>query len=611
MSKTSQWQSQPYLDALRPAPGYTVTGAILTSYSADLASIVAALLALVARDNDDGSGGKAELAEAIEQLRGKVRILIQRGRLARPKRIPPIAGILDQFIHEIDFDEREHSWHPKVGLVQLTNGGPAPEWRLWLGSRNLTAALNRDFGLLLTSTSDPKAKAATVPGTGDLSGRLAAYAGLDVFRPAKIRTAIDAMRWIQPDRVVVERVTLTTGNGTDKGPLPPDDVDEVIAVSPFLDGRIVKIIGAWGGPRTRRSLLSTQLALTKLSKQVSKPLAGFKDNLFVLDTPTPESVEAVMSVPADAASSEEDEDEQVPVGLHAKIFAVRKARRLRLWVGSANATNRAWSGTNVEVIAEIAASASVQEGLNELLQNARGVSAAVLETLDMPQEDTLAERLDEARKAFVASWKGKLLRDGNVFTVRCEIAPHPLDTGVKLEAGLATGTLIEWPRGTASLPLGEYASGFHTQLLQFRLSIDGINCTWLQCVEVTPPFDRDRDHHAIAYHLGMSAFLAWIAALMAGEPGLGDPGDLWDESSRSAGAQEQSGLWVGNFLTLDAMLACWARDGALFRNVARRIDTYLRPVIAQARTMPFEDRQRLEAFHAVWATVSKELLKEH
>ena len=119
MSETSQWRSQPYLDALHPAPGCAVTGAILTSYSADLASIVAALLALVGRDNEDGSGGKADLVEAVELLRGKVRILIQRGRLARPKRIPPIAGILDQFIHEIDFDEREHSWHPKVSLVAL------------------------------------------------------------------------------------------------------------------------------------------------------------------------------------------------------------------------------------------------------------------------------------------------------------------------------------------------------------------------------------------------------------------------------------------------------------------------------------------------------------
>jgi hypothetical protein len=146
MTENAAWPSQAYLDALRPDAGSAVTAAILTSYSADLPSTVAALLALAGRDNDEGSGDKADLAEAVEELRGKVRILIQCGRLARPKRMPPIAAVLDQFIREINLDERQHSWHPKLALVRFANG----DWRLWLGSRNLSAAINRDFSVLLT-----------------------------------------------------------------------------------------------------------------------------------------------------------------------------------------------------------------------------------------------------------------------------------------------------------------------------------------------------------------------------------------------------------------------------------------------------------------------------
>src|SRR5437879_3394844 len=102
MKEARDWPNRAYLDALRPEPGAEVRGAILTSYSADIASIVAALLALAGRDNDAGSGRGEDLAEAIELLRGKVRILIQQGRLARPKRVPIIAGILDQFVREIN-----------------------------------------------------------------------------------------------------------------------------------------------------------------------------------------------------------------------------------------------------------------------------------------------------------------------------------------------------------------------------------------------------------------------------------------------------------------------------------------------------------------------------
>jgi hypothetical protein len=308
MSDAAPWPSQAYLDALRPEPGYELKGAILTSYSADLASIVAALLALAGRHQDDGSGRKTDLAEAVEQLGGKVKILIQRGGLARPKRIPAIAGILDQFIRQIDFDERKQSWHPKIALVQFANGDGQSDWRLWLGSRNLTASTNHDFGLLLTSASDPKAaNAALLPGASELAGRLAADAGLDVFRPKKLRAIIKDIRWTQPDNMAVERITLTSGKGTDHGPRPDNDIDEVIAVSPFLDGTIVKAIGAWGGPRTKRRLLSTQLALSKIAHQASKPLSGFKDNLFVLDTPTPEEVEPATTSP-DQDAEQEDED---------------------------------------------------------------------------------------------------------------------------------------------------------------------------------------------------------------------------------------------------------------------------------------------------------------
>ena len=610
MSEPSAWPSQAYLDALRPSAGTAVKSAILTSYSADLQSIVAALLALAGRDNDAGSGNKTDLAEAVEQLRGKVRILIQRGRLARPKRVPPIAAILDQFIREVDFDEREHSWHPKVALVCLANGEASPVWRMWLGSRNLTTAINRDFGVLLTSTADQKsANAAPVPGLSELADRLAAHAGLQGLSPARTRTALAGVRWLQPAPFTVERVTLTGGKGNDKAlPMQPD-ADEVIVISPFLDGGIVRTIGAWGGPRTTRLLLSTPMELAKLALQTQKPLAGFNDHLFVLEAPAPDAIEAEPRALRDEESSEDGEDEQLIFGLHAKILAVRKARKMRLWVGSANATQRAWNGDNVEIIAELSASVAARKGLDELFTQARPISFAQLEAMKVPPEGGTEDRLEEARKAVVAGWRGKLTREGNGFSVHANAPPHPFDEAITLEVGLATGTLVAWPRGQEKLALGEYTAGFHTQLLQFRLILGDIECSWLQCVDITPPFDEDRDRHVIAHHLGMSAFLAWIAALLAGEP-KGDGGDPWD-APRLPGKGTYNNLLAGNLLTLDAMLACWARDRALFGRVAERINSYLGPVMAHAASVSDEDLQRLKVFRSVWNIVSNELLKEH
>jgi hypothetical protein len=108
------WPALSFLEGLRPGPDENVELALLASYSADLGSIGAALLALAGKDNEAGRGSPSDFADAVERLRGKVRIIIQRGRLAKMRRTPRIAAVLDQFVREVDFDEAAHSWHPKA-----------------------------------------------------------------------------------------------------------------------------------------------------------------------------------------------------------------------------------------------------------------------------------------------------------------------------------------------------------------------------------------------------------------------------------------------------------------------------------------------------------------
>jgi hypothetical protein len=143
------WPALSFLEGLRPGPDENVELALLASYSADLGSIGATLLALADKDTEAGRGSPSDFADAIERLRGKVRIVIQRGRLAKMRRTPRIAAVLDQFVREVDFDEASRSWHPKAALVRTLSVDGEIGWRLWIGSRNLTECVNRDIGLLL------------------------------------------------------------------------------------------------------------------------------------------------------------------------------------------------------------------------------------------------------------------------------------------------------------------------------------------------------------------------------------------------------------------------------------------------------------------------------
>lgn len=110
------WQRHSYLDVLRPDAGWRVDYAVLATYSADLIALVAALLALAGIEEDEDSATKVDFANAYEVMRGRLRILVQRGRLASPQRHAPVLSILDRFVREVGSDEARGSWHPKIAL---------------------------------------------------------------------------------------------------------------------------------------------------------------------------------------------------------------------------------------------------------------------------------------------------------------------------------------------------------------------------------------------------------------------------------------------------------------------------------------------------------------
>jgi hypothetical protein len=609
MTEPIRWPSLAYLDALRPDAEWSVKSAMLASYSADLVSIGAALLALAGLDNEAGKGSKTALAEAIERLRGKVRIVVQRGRVARPQKISSIAGVLDQFIFEVAFDERERSWHPKAALVQFEHPKAGVQWRLWLGSRNLTVTENRDIGLLLVSAGADSRGAMPISGVGQLAERLATHAQLGGTKPSRLRMELDLCQWMQPAKMRVEKIELTASNAPHDLPSPSEKLDEVFVVSPFLDGSIVGRTGRWGDAKTKRYLLSTLPELAKIARQVAKPLTGFEHVSFL----EPSSAE-----PTDPSIGADDGDtrttngelEYVRPGLHAKIIAVRKSKELRLWIGSANATQRAWGGKNVEVIAEIVAESSVGDALRELINQQKIVSPESLAEMDIQEVDSAAERLESARKRMVAEWKGEIKRSGNVFVLRCTEPPHPEDVDIELEAGLATGGRVGWPRGEKTLPLGSVPSGLQTELVQLQLGLGAAHCTWLQRVPVTPAFDAGRDHAAFAKYLGTNQFLDWIAALLNGETEFEQSDASWDQAEPSV--KDGATTWLDPVsLSLESMLACWSRDSNAFGRVDARLKSYLDPIIAQAEAESPQDLERLREFQAVWRTVGSTLLKGH
>ena len=179
-----------------------------------------------------------------------------------------------------------------------------------------------------------------------------------------------------------------------------------MAVSPFIDKNFLARLAPQATKPMRRVLLTTMREI----ERIGPSLAAF-DVLLALDAPDypigdPEpDPQSAASVPDSAVA--EDEEEEVGRGLHAKLLFMRSGQKRRLWLGSANATMRAWTGRNAEVTAELLVTEPVEKGLRAFLGSARLVDAPSIEhSPDAAAQEE--EALERARAQVAARWAVQL-----------------------------------------------------------------------------------------------------------------------------------------------------------------------------------------------------------
>ena len=138
------------------------------------------------------------------------------------------------------------------------------------------------------------------------------------------------------------KVSLIGPGRTPATPGPETGAEIIFVVSPFLDVATVRQTSQWGGPKARRTLVSTIPEIQRLWQEDRNVFAGFEN---LCQQPIPElpaecavNAEEENSVAVEVAESEE----APPQGLHAKLVLATKGKRRQLWIGSANATARGW-----------------------------------------------------------------------------------------------------------------------------------------------------------------------------------------------------------------------------------------------------------------------------
>ncbi len=500
-------------------------------------------------------------------------------------------------------NETEGSWHPKAGLIRMTaEDGKGVQWRLWLGSRNLTQDTSWDVGLVLVGHQGPVGR--LIPGVPELGRELVARADLKDVRKNYVFKQLQSVRWEMPTGCTVEDVRLLLESER-AIPEAPSGIRKLMVVSPFLDGSMVNYFGHWGNEQTHRVLVSTLPELGKLTAQSSRPLSTYRDVLY-LGAPSPEMDRFT---PLEDDLSEGSEDEQPEArGLHAKLVYAEHQGGRTLWLGSANVTRRGWCGPNVEIVARLSVGRDVGAGLHGFLDEIGRI--ADLESLKPPELDDMDERLEKAHREVTSRWTAvQRIMDESPLIVARKL-PHPDDPSAELWVGLLAQPLTLWPRNATSLQLSPISPAETTELVHCEVRLGGKCIRWFQRTPLDPPPSADRDHRALARYLDPRSFLLWIRSILTSDVLLDGGGD-WNEepelNQTSTLATGPPDRWAP---TLEDVLKAWLRDPATVGDVDRKVHRYLDFLEQeQLEGQAEKEREILEQFRSIWDVLGSQLVE--
>ncbi len=607
------------LEALAPEPGWATDVALVSSYSVDLVAAAALVVALAGEGDDHERMRNAPLARACERMRDRFRVVCQAGRVVVPSAGASTLVIADRWIREVPHDGNERSWHAKLALVRyspIDEERHESEWRLWVGSRNLTRDTSWDSALTAVGTRSRTSDAidSAVSRAGEA---LAARASLPDWSAERVGAELRQVHWEWPADVlkVVGFALWPDADPAPGFPSAPAGLQRVVAVSPFMDGVITAKLSRWGRGATRQ-LLTTPSTLATLAVQKSAPLAGFT-SLHQLDSP-------VAPEDGDADVDETGDDQMVEVhrGLHAKLICARGSKGDDLWLGSANLTQRAWDGRNTEAVVHVRVTSTVGDGLADGLIGGLAVEVDPNDLKgDGPVADPAEVAFDALRNRIAASWDARLARSSGTGPYRCETTTAPLSPAddATLTVRLLGHTVgVAWPPDVTRVTLPATAPHRQTELVVLELrstTTQDLAASWVTRAALDPPPDVARDRAVLARLMGPRAFLAWLRALL--DEVAGEGGDEpWPENPRrrataqGPGWSEAAGVLYAA-PTLEGVLRAWFRNPSAVQQVDRALETWgheLRGALPEDASE--EERhalRELERFESAWAVVRQGL----
>ncbi|KGN29778.1 hypothetical protein N802_11385 [Knoellia sinensis KCTC 19936] len=339
------------LDHLRPSAGYSLGGAIATTFTLSLPAAVIPPLAFSAFTGT-GSPGQDPISqlEAVRSAANRIDVFCQAGNIAMPAKAADLFAFVEPMVHGVRRPPNG-LFHPKIWFIRYDpNQGGSSQYRLLVLTRNLTHDRTWDVVVRLDSAAvEKRVQRENAPLAALLSSLPErAVTPMASARATRVSALADEARrisWEHPESIgSLDFHYLAEGRGLDLSG------HRHLVISPFLNDAGLRAA-------TRHSRDITVLSRVEELEQLEVGTAG-DITAYVLDEMAGiDSGEGV----EEATHAQNDGAEVAPAagagsllnGLHAKVYVVEPdaRQRPRLLIGSANATDAAF-GSNVEFMVE-------------------------------------------------------------------------------------------------------------------------------------------------------------------------------------------------------------------------------------------------------------------
>jgi len=448
---------------LRPPEGYQLDYAVGTTFSLDLLALLVTPLSFALFDWEDETGQPtADITAIMQALRNyadRMAIFCQAGRIVVPRKDQPLFLHLERCVFPARAPRPGGLFHSKIWLMRFTAEGEPTQYRFLCMSRNLT--FDRAWDVCFRSDGELSNRRRPSAGNAPLADFVRALPSLATNSvPGHVR---DKVQQLQDE---VRRVDFELPyearefsfvpmglEGTTGWPFD-GDIKRMLVISPFIGAGTLDRLAGVG----RDNVLVSRLE--SLQDLGPAGLEGF-------------SRTAVLNEAADlnAVVAEEESDLSLK-GLHAKVFVADMSSGARAWVGSANATDAAFT-QNVEFMVELEG-AKGRLGVSALLEQGGPASpglGSLLVDVDIEDPPIIDDKLEDAEaqleRARLALADLTLTAvaepgEGDRFMVHLQ-APEPLD----LEPGV---TARCWPirvgEGSAVSVAGRVEATFGLGLIE-------------------------------------------------------------------------------------------------------------------------------------------------